>query len=145
MRKAFRGVALFAISVVVGCSSPTEPTRPELTILNPRGGETFKLGDPVTIRWRCTACERVSTSAVSVELSWELGGGQFTTRHITVGLVSGDYEWRAGYVGDGNSKFSVEPGVYQLRVSDYPPPNPGPGQTGTYELYGSSRAFLLTR
>ena len=103
-----RLAAFMAAVVLVACS----PGRPSISIQSPTEGQTFKIGDNVTIAWRCHDCEGVFTRKVSISL-WPIGGGQIPFSHdISEDLLSGSIVWRAGTVKGGKAS----PGVYKVII-----------------------------
>lgn len=67
----------FAGQGMIGCdkSEPTEPVDPDaqLAILEPTGGETYHVGDSLTVRWKAQGKGLEEINAVNIELSPDSG------------------------------------------------------------------------
>lgn len=97
--------------------------QPSITVLSPNGGETYKVGDAVTVSWN--ASNLPANTAVGLQLSYNLNGTTFEDVLTSYNLppdLKGGYSWviPAKYAGSGMS-----PSQFKMRAILYGPNVPG--------------------
>ena len=97
-------VAFLAVVALIACGLQD----PSLSVSSPRGGETYQIGESVTVRWGCEKCDGVIGQA-KIAL---LPAGSQKLLDIASGPVPGSMEWHAGSVEQG----AVPLGRYQIVV-----------------------------
>jgi hypothetical protein len=98
-------VFLAVVALAMGACGLQDPS---VSVSSPRGGETYRIGEDVTVRWGCEGCAGVIGEA-KIAL---LPAGSEKLLGFASGPVPGSMEWRAGSVEQG----TVPPGRYQIVV-----------------------------
>jgi hypothetical protein len=116
-----------ALMILPGCSSPTAPT-PEMVILTPKPNMQLRIGDTVTVSWKCQDCDGVKASFAKLKLNRQVSAGQFdTVGEIAQGFLTDSRSWNVGVVDyhgpNSSGRITVEPGFYFIEVSSYPAPD----------------------
>jgi len=104
MRRLFLAVGLlslaFAGQILTGCESSPEdpPVDPDaqIVILEPRGGETYQVGQTVPIRWKTQGRGDLEINSVSLELSPDNGAEWILILNRSIGIEDtawGEYPW----------------------------------------------------
>jgi hypothetical protein len=85
-----------------GIFSIVEPGNPTLRVLAPNGGETYNIGDQITIRWTST-----DLSLVSVYYSRD-GGATWRLIAGNIAAINGIFQWTAPDTAGTNYRIKVE-------------------------------------
>lgn len=78
--------------------SKANPTYPSITLISPNGGENYKIGDTVDIRWKVS----------------NIGTGYFASAI----LIDENGDNKYGSISEGKSIGPNEPGIYQWTIKD---------------------------
>jgi hypothetical protein len=111
-------VIIFALAtstaLLAGCDSTTAPVLPTgtLSFAIPAGGETFLVGDTVTIAWTCTDCSNIPTGDYIQVYAYDGVNGYLIADQ---GQMSDSVSW---VVGSSFESIELLPGTYQLVAQD---------------------------
>ncbi len=116
MKHAFLMLFIVAGFSMAGCgNSPTAPRPFKLSVTLPLAGQTFAIGDLVTVGWACIGCDMLGAdTGVEIAVVNEPAGV------VTVMGPNGSYfanvPWFAGQTPAG----LLKPGLYHIRVQTFP-------------------------
>jgi hypothetical protein len=111
-------VIIFALgtstALLAGCDSTTAPVIPTgtLSFASPAGGETFLVGDTVTIAWTCTDCTNIPTGDYIQVYAYDGVNGYLVADQ---GQMSDSVSW---VVGSSFESVELLPGTYQMIAQD---------------------------
>jgi len=119
-------VSMFGlIALMMNCNNSTNPTPPKtLQLLQPTGGENFKVGQSVTVRWKINDLTQIS----SVEIDMSIDSGKsypFTIANGTIPSSITDTVWIP--TADQVSNKCI------LKIKSYTPPYV-PDQSGIFTV-----------
>lgn len=129
------GMMLPAIAgqFLTGCESSPEaaPVDPDaqIVILSPEGGESYRVGQVVPIRWKTRGKGDQEVNAVSLELSPDDGAGWIFLVNRAIGIDDeawGDYAWTVPdkVARQGREYALAGNGTLRIRIRQYNSGNP---------------------
>jgi hypothetical protein len=121
-------ILIGAAQILIGCgedaAGPAVDPDAQLILLEPKGGETFRVGDSVSVRWKAQGKGLEEISSVTVSFSPDSGSTWISLKNgsIAVGDAQwGDYGWRipAEIAARGSTHALAGKTAVLFRVQDY--------------------------
>jgi hypothetical protein len=97
-------------SISVSSSSASISTKPSIIVTSPNGGESYKIGDTVDVRWSVSGMRgNEYTNAILIYENGENFYGSISGSKVIASAASGDYKWLI--------PNTIAPGRYKLEIS----------------------------
>ncbi len=102
--------SLSSSSVSVSSSSASVSPQPTIAVTSPNGGESYKIGDTVDVRWSVSGMRgNEYTNAILIYENGENFYGSISGSKVIASAASGDYKWLI--------PNTIAPGRYKLEIS----------------------------